>query len=102
MGLTDSSQLITIVIVEVMMALRWLEVHVKENNRQETPTKEQLQDLDCLKELDLFETTSKILNFPMEVKKIWTRRRLMPWFRTYMTAKKHMSKQSRVYSAYRQ
>ena len=66
MGLPDSSHPITIVIVEVMMAIRWLEAHVRENNRQETPTKEQLQELDCLK--DLFETTCKILNIPMESK----------------------------------
>ena len=49
MGLPDSSQPITIVIVEVMMAIRWLEAQVKQNNRQEAPTKEQLQELDCLK-----------------------------------------------------
>ena len=40
MGLPDSSQLITIVIVGVMMAIRWLEANVKENSRQETPTTE--------------------------------------------------------------
>ena len=106
MGLPDSSRPITIVIVRVMMAIRWLEAHVRENNRQEAPTGEQLQKLDCLKDLDLFETTCKILNIPMEVKKIWARRRLMPWFRANMTAwlyeyaKKHMSKHGRVYSGY--
>ena len=48
----------------------------------------------------------KILIISMELKKIWARRRLMPWFRANMTiwlyeyAKKHMSKHSRVYSAY--
>ena len=88
------------------MSIRWLEAHVRENNRQETPTKEQLQELDCLKYLDLFETTCKILNIPMDVKKIWTRCRLMPCFRANMTAwlyeyaKKHKSKHSSVYSAY--
>ena len=106
MGLPDSSQPITIVIVGVMMAMRWLEAHVRENNRQEAPTREQLQKLDCLKDLDLFETMCKVLNIPMEVKKIWARKRLMPWFRAYMTAwlyeyaKKHMSKHGRVYSEY--
>ena len=70
MGLPDSSQPITIVIVGVMMAIRWLEAHVKENNRQETPTKEQLKERDCLKDLEIFETMCKILNIPMEVKKI--------------------------------
>ena len=89
-----------------MMAIRWLEAHVKENKRQEAPRKEQLQELDCLKGLDLFETMCKILNLPMEVKQIWARSRLMPWLRANMTAwlykydKKHMSKHSRVYSAY--
>ena len=69
-GLPDSSRPITIVIVGVMMAIRWLEAHVKENKRQEAPTREQLQKLDCLKDLDLFETICKVLNIPMDVKKI--------------------------------
>ena len=106
MGLPDSSQPIKIVIVGVLMAIRWLEAHVRENNRQEAPTREQLRKLDCLKDLDLFETMCKILNIPMEVKKIWARKRLMPWLRANMTAwlyeyaKKHMSKHGRVYSKY--
>ena len=49
MGLPDSSRPITIVIVRVMMGIRWLEAHVRENNRQEATTREQLQKLDCLK-----------------------------------------------------
>ena len=85
-GLPDSSQPLTIVIVGVMMAIRWHEAHVKEKHRQETPTKELLQELDCVKDLDLFETTCKILNIPMGLKKIWARRRLMPWVRANMTA----------------
>ena len=53
-----------------------------------------------------YETKCKVLNIPMEVKKIWAKRRLMPWFRANMTAwlyeyaKKHMSNHSRVYSSY--
>ena len=68
MGLSGSSRPLTIVIVGAMMAIRWLEAHVKEKNRQEAPTGEQLQKLDCLTDLDLFETMCKILNIPMEVK----------------------------------
>ena len=86
MGLPDSSQPVTIVIVGVMMAIRWLEANVRENNRQEAPTRGQLQKVDCLKDLDLFETMCKVLNIPMEVRKIWARKRLMPWFRASMTA----------------
>ena len=54
MGLPDSSQLISLVIIGVMMAIRWLEAHVKENKRQEAPTKEQSEEMDCLKNLDLY------------------------------------------------
>ena len=43
-------------------------------SREKAPTREQLQKLDCLKDLDLFETICKILNIPMEVKNIWARR----------------------------
>ena len=67
MGLPDSSRPITIVIVGVLMAIRGMDAHVRENNRQEALTREQLQKLNCLK--DLFETMCKILNNPMEVKK---------------------------------
>ena len=91
MGLPDSLQPIAIVIVGVLMVLRWLEAHVKENSRQEAPTKEKSHELDCVKDLDFFETMCKILNIPTEVKKIWARRRLMPWFRANMIA--HMSAQ---------
>ena len=37
---------------------------MRENNRREAPTKEQLQELDCLKHLDIFETICKTLNIP--------------------------------------
>ena len=40
MGLPDSSQETTIIIDGVMMAIRWLEAHIGENNRQEATTKE--------------------------------------------------------------
>ena len=103
MGLPDSTQSIAIVIVGVILAIRWLEAHAEENNRQESPIKEQWEEIDCLKVLDNFDTTCKVLKIPIEVKKIWARRQLMPWFRANMTtslyeyAKKHMSKHSRMY-----
>ena len=65
-----------------------------------------MQELDCLRDLDLFETTCKILIIPMKLKTEWARRRLMSWFSANLTAwlyeyaKKHRSKHSRVYSAY--
>ena len=33
--------------------------YVQENKRQEAPTKEQLEELDCLEDLDLYETCAK-------------------------------------------
>ena len=78
MGLSDSSQPIIIVIIGVMLPIRWLEAQIRGNNRQEAPTREQSVKLDCLKCLDLFKRMFKNLNIPIEVKKSWTRRRLMP------------------------
>ena len=46
MGLPGLSRPITIVIMGIMMAIRWLETHVRENNGQEAPTREHLQKLD--------------------------------------------------------
>ena len=103
MGLPDSLHSIMIVIVRVTMAIRWLKAHVKENNRQVARTREQLEEIDCLKDVNLFGPLCKILNFPIEVKKICARRRLIPLFRANMTAllcdyaKKFMSKHSRMY-----
>ena len=59
MGLPDSSQPITIVIFRVVMAIQWLEVHVKENNQRGAPIKEHLNELSCLRGLDFFETSVK-------------------------------------------
>ena len=104
-GLPDSSQKITVIIVGVMMAIKWLEAYVGGNKSQEAPTKEELEELNCLKVSDLFDAMCKTLKIPMEVKSIWARRRLFPWFRANMTAwlyyyaKLHMSKHSRVYSS---
>ena len=54
-----------------MMAIRWLEARAKENNRQETTTKEQLERDDCLSDSYLFEIMRKVVNNPMEARKIW-------------------------------
>ena len=40
MSSTDSSQPVTIRVVGVMMAIKWLDPHVSENNSQGAPTKE--------------------------------------------------------------
>ena len=55
-------------IAGIKIAIKWLEAHVKENNRQEAPTKDQLEELDCLKDWDIFETACKISNIPVDQK----------------------------------
>ena len=79
------------------MDLLDLEAHLRENNRQEAPTNEQLEDL------DLLETMRKILKIPVEVKKILARRRLMPWFRLpgCTSMPKSICRYSRVCSSYK-
>ena len=76
MELPDSSQPIKIVIVGFMMAIRWLENHFKENNRQETPTREQLQELNSLKGVGLSDGNEKDMG----------QKKTDAWFRANMTA----------------
>ena len=104
MGLPDSSRPLTIVIVGVKVAGSSCEREQQTGGANERTIAE--IELDCRKDLDLFETMCKILSIPMQVKMKWARRRLMPWFRSNMTAwlyeyaKKHISKHGRVYSTY--
>ena len=48
------------------MAIRWLEAHVKEKNRQEANNIKHLAEFDCPKDLDPCKTIGKILNIPLE------------------------------------
>ena len=82
-----------------MLSVRWLEANA-DTNEQETavPTPEQLSNVKMSRELDLFRTTCKVLRIPKAIERIWSRQRLMPWFRAVMTswmyerAKRHMSR----------
>ena len=58
MCLPDSSQPITIVIIGVMMAIRWLKARIKKNNQGSI--KDQLEKYYCLNNLDFFETCAKL------------------------------------------
>ena len=78
------------------MAVWWLEIHVEDNNRQEAPTKELPEELNCLKGLHLFQTMCKVLSIPMQAKKIFANMTV----RLYEHAKKRMTKHSRVYSSF--
>ena len=70
------------------------------------PTPEQLSDVKMSRELDLFRTTCKVLRIPKAIERIWSRQRLMPWFRAVMTswmyerAKRHMSRNTEAYQSF--
>ena len=86
-------------VVSSMLAVRWLEANAG-TSEQETAMKtpEQLSNVKMNRSLDLFRTTCKILRILKAIKRIWSRQRLMPWFRVVMTswmyerAKCHMSR----------
>ena len=52
--------------------------------------------------LDLFRTTCKVLRIPRVIERIWSRQRLMPWFRAvmYEGAKRHMSRNTEAYQSF--
>ena len=91
----------------VMMAVRWLEANAG-TSEQETavPTPEQLSNVKMNHNFDLFRTTCKVLRIPKHIERIWSRQRLMPWFRAVMTswmyerAKRHMSRNTEAYQPF--
>ena len=106
-GLPDQNQQVSIVVVSAMLAVRWLEANA-DTSQQETavPTPEQLSNVKMSHELDLFRTTCKVLRIPKAIERIWSRQRLMPWFRAVMTswmyerAKRHMSRNTEAYQSF--
>ena len=106
-GLPDQNQQVSIVVVSAMLAVRWLEANA-DTSQQETavPTPEQLINAKMSHELDLFRTTCKVLRIPKAIERIWSRQRLMPWFRAVMTswmyerAKRHMSRKTEAYQSF--
>ena len=106
-GLPDQNQQVSIVVVSAMLAVRWLEANA-DTSEQETavPTPEQLSNVKMSHELDLFRTTCKVLRIPKAIERIWSRQRLMPWFRAVMTswmyerAKRHMSRNTEAYQSF--
>ena len=56
-------------------------------------------------DLDFFKTTCKVLRIPKAIERIWSRQRLMPWFRAVMKswmydcAKRHMSSNTEAYQS---
>ena len=69
-------------------------------------TPEQLSNVNMNRNLDLFSTTCKILRTPKAIERIWSRQRLMPWFRAvmkswmYERAKRHMSRNTEAYQSF--
>ena len=90
-----------------MLAVRGLEANAG-TSEQETavPTPEQLSNVKMIRNLDLFRTTCKILRIPKAIERLWSRQRLMPWFRAAMTswmferAKRHMSRNTETYQSF--
>ena len=97
----------SIVVVSAMLAVRWFEANAG-TSEQETamPTPEQLSNVKMNCNLDLFRTTCKVLRIPKAIERIWSRQRLMPWFRAVMTtwmyerAKRHMSRNPETYQSF--
>ena len=106
MGLPDPNQQESIVVVSARLAVRWLEAN-SGTSEQETavPTPEQLSNVK-MKHKNLFRNTCKVLRIPKPIERIWSRQRLMPWFRAVMTswmyerAKRQMSRNTEAYQSF--
>ena len=106
-GLPDQNQQVPIVVVRAMLAVRWLEANACTSEQERAvPTPEQLSNVKVNHDLDLFRTTCKVLRIPKAMERIWSRQRLMPWFRAVMTswmyerAKRHMSRNTEAHQSF--
>ena len=70
-----------------MLAMRFLEANAG-TSEQETavPIPEQLSNVKMNLNLDLFRNTCNVLRIPKAIERIWSRQRLMTWFRAVMTS----------------
>ena len=106
-GLPDQNQQVSIGVVSAMLKVRWLEANADTSEQERAvPTAEQLSNVKMNRNLDLFRTTCKVLRIPKAIERIWSRQRLMPWFRAVMTswmyerAKRHMSRNTEAYQSF--
>ena len=101
-GLPDQNQQVSIVVVSAMLAVRWLEANA-DTSEQETAVP---SNVNMSRKLNLFKTTCKVLRITKAIERIWSRQRLMPWFRAVMTswmyerAKRHMSSNTEAYQSF--
>ena len=78
----------------------------KSEQEKAVPTPEQLSNVKMNRSLYLFRNTCKILRIPKAIERIWSRQRLMPWFRAVTTswmyehAKRHMSRNTETYQSF--
>ena len=106
-GLPDQNKPVSIVVISAMQAVRLLEANAG-TSEQETAvlTPEQLSNVKMNHNLDLFRTTCKVLRIPIAIERIWSRQRLMPWFRAvmmswmYERAERHMSRNTEAYQSF--
>ena len=102
-GLPDHQQKVTVLVVSTMLALRWIEENVTKYRVSKTPTAESKYAKDYSRRLELLETVCKVFAIPMEVRHVWSRIRIVPWFWVtltswlYIATKDHMKKYQKEY-----
>ena len=106
-GLPDQNQPVSIVVVSAMLAVRWLEANAGTSEQEAAvPTPEQLSNVKMNHNLDLFRTVCKVLKIHKAIEGIWSRQRLMPWFRAVMTSwmyermDRHLSRNTEAYQSF--
>ena len=86
MGLPDHRQKVTLLVVSLMLALRWMKENVTKYREWKAPTADSIHAIDYSRRLELFETACKVFAIPMEVRHVWSRIKFFPWFRATLTS----------------
>ena len=85
-GLPDHRQKVTLLAVNTMLALRWIEENITKYREARAPTEESIYAIDYSRRLELFETACKVFAIPTEIRHVWSRLRYFPWFRATLTS----------------
>ena len=101
--LPDNRQMVTLLVLSTMLALRWIEENVTKYRESKTTTAESIHAIDYSRRLEMFETACKLFAIPMEVRHVWSHIRFFPWFRATLTSwlyavtKDHLKKHQKNY-----
>ena len=78
--LPSHQQKVTLFVVSMMLALRWIEENVANYRESRAPTVDSIHAIYYSRRLEFFETACKVFAVPKEMRHVWSRMRFFHGF----------------------